>query len=147
MIDDDFENKLEENQIIPLNKNHLLIEMSYLQPSINFETAIAKITSSGYFPVFAHPERYHYLNKDIRKYSRFKHLGIKFQLNVLSLGGYYGKDVYKTALRLLDQGDYDFIGTDVHNPDHMKAIKSIEIQKNYLDEFLRLKENNKHFFG
>ncbi|MEO0572652.1 MAG: CpsB/CapC family capsule biosynthesis tyrosine phosphatase, partial [Bacteroidota bacterium] len=53
MIDDDFEHKLEESHIVPLNENHLLIEMSYLQPSINFDSAVDKIIKSGFFPVFA----------------------------------------------------------------------------------------------
>ena len=47
---------------MPLRSNHLLIEMSYLQASLNFEDAVQKITSAGFFPILAHPERYRYLH-------------------------------------------------------------------------------------
>ena len=49
MIDDNFENLL-ANQIVC--QDHLLIEMSYLQPSINFEQAVKKIQSQQFFPHF-----------------------------------------------------------------------------------------------
>jgi len=146
MIDDNFENILSENKILPLNKDHLLIEMSYLQPSINFNSSIEKIKSSGFFPVFAHPERYQYLNSNIKNYSRYKSLGLKFQLNLLSIGGYYGKEVKKTALKLLESNEYEFLGSDVHNMNHIHAIKSIKIKKQYSKELYRLKENNWQFF-
>ncbi|TFG73632.1 MAG: histidinol phosphatase, partial [Flavobacteriales bacterium] len=42
MIDSNFEKKLEIGETLPLNNYHLLVEMSYLQPSINFDQAIQK---------------------------------------------------------------------------------------------------------
>ena len=124
MIDDNFEHILERGKILPLNSNHLLIEMSYLQPSINFDTAIKAIIKQQLFPVFAHPERYQYLNQDFKKYEVLKLQNIKFQLNMLSIGGYYGKDVQKTAYKLLDNELYDFIGSDVHNSQHLNALRT-----------------------
>lgn len=143
MIDDDFENKLEENLIIPLNENHLLIEMSYLQPSINFDSAVEKIVQHGFFPVFAHPERYQYLNSDIANYMEFKSQGIKFQLNLLSLGGYYGADAQKAAFQLLEGNFYEFLGSDAHNLRHLTALKSIKLKECYAANLLRLIHNNR----
>ncbi len=127
MIDDNFENILEEGNIMPLGNNHLLVEMSYLQPSINFEIAVKKIQSAGLFPVFAHPERYAYLHQDFGKYEYYKSLGIKFQLNMLSLSNYYGKEINKIALKLLELSLYDYTGSDVHNLKHLDVLKSIKI--------------------
>ncbi len=133
MIDDNFEFILEEGKAMPLNSNHLLIEMSYLQPSINFEIAVGKIQNNHFFPVFAHPERYQYLNNDYIKYEYYKSIGIKFQLNMLSLSGYYGKEVEKTAQKLLTDGFYDYIGSDVHNKRHIQNLKKIRLTRTIKD--------------
>ncbi|MDT0607819.1 tyrosine-protein phosphatase [Croceitalea rosinachiae] len=146
MIDSSFDELLENNMIIPLNSSHILIEMSYLQPSINFEASIGLIKNRGYFPIFAHPERYQYLNNDIRNYYAYKPLGIKLQLNLLSLGGHYGKEPKQTSLKLLEMEKYDFLGSDVHNIEHLDTLKEIKIQPKVLDEIYRLKSNNQLFF-
>lgn len=144
MIDDNFENLLDRDEILPLNENHVLIEMSYLQPSINFDHSIEKIRNKGLFPVFAHPERYQYLNSDIKNYATYKSKeGLKFQLNLLSLGGYYGADVQKSALRLLEGNFYDFVGSDAHNLRHVESLKSIKLKEHYVPHFIRLVHNNR----
>jgi len=145
MIDDNFEHILGKDKILPLNSNHLLIEMSYLQPSINFDVSIQKIQSKQFFPVFAHPERYQYLNSDYEKYEYYKSKGLKFQMNLLSLSNYYGKEINKTALKLLNDGLYDFIGSDVHNTRHLSNIKKIKINKQTVGKLLTIIDNNKQF--
>ncbi|NKI32025.1 tyrosine-protein phosphatase [Croceivirga thetidis] len=141
MIDDNFENILSKNEVMPLGKDHLLVEMSFLQPSINFEIAVNQIQSKRLFPVLAHPERYSYYHKDFSKFEYFKNLGIKFQLNILSLGDYYGKDVRKTALKLLEKDMYDFIGSDVHFLSQIKHIKRITLRPNTISKVQNLISN------
>ena len=139
MIDDNFENILEKRKFLSLNSNHILIEMSYLQPSINFEVAKKKIRNKQLFPVFAHPERYMYLHGNFSTYNRFKEQEILFQLNMLSLSGYYGADIQKIALKLLENGMYDFIGSDVHNLKHLNFLKNtVKIDKKGLNKLLPL---------
>lgn len=129
MIDDNFEVILTKKQVLPLGGDYLLIEMSYLQPPINFDTAIEAIAHNRFFPVLAHPERYNFLHGRTRRYSEFKKQGIQFQLNMLSLGDYYGKEVSKIGIKLLEEGMIDFIGSDVHNMDHLSALKKITLSK------------------
>ncbi len=129
MIDDNFEAILANKSIMPLRKDHLLIEMSYLQRPINFDEAIVSIAHNRYFPVLAHPERYNFLHARNQKYGEFKKQGILFQLNMLSLGEFYGKDVQKMAFRLLDEDMIDFLGSDVHNISQLNALKQITIPK------------------
>ncbi len=52
-----------------------------------------------------------------------------FQLNLLSLSNYYGKDTHKIALRLLDDGLIDFVGTDTHAKRHLSYLESIDNPK------------------
>jgi len=131
MIDDNFENLLEIKEVMPIRKDYLLIEMSYLQPPINFDSAIIKTASNSFYPILAHPERYSFLHTSSKKYSQYKSQGILFQLNILSLSNFYGKEVLKKASKMLDEGLIDFVATDVHNLQQLEAIKELKIsQKN-----------------
>ncbi|MBC8769899.1 histidinol phosphatase [Arenibacter sp. BSSL-BM3] len=141
MIDANFEHLLENEAIMPLNKKYLLIEMSYLQPSINFKDAILKIAEHHYFPILAHPERYGYLHNNFSKYKKYKKQGILFQLNLLSLSDYYGKEVQKTAIRLMEEGLIDFVASDVHNLHQLTLLKNIKITDKLLTQLLPLIEN------
>ena len=43
MIDSGFEKLMESDKMMPLAQRYILIEMSYLQPSLNFDEALIKI--------------------------------------------------------------------------------------------------------
>lgn len=141
MIDGNFEALLENGGFMPLKNDYLLVEMSYLQPPLNFEEAISKITGKRFFPILAHPERYGFLHNKPKKYSKFKQQGILFQLNMLSLADFYGKDVQKVAFRLLDEGLIDFLATDVHNQTQLDALQSITLSKSTLKQILPVIQN------
>ncbi|QLG46716.1 tyrosine-protein phosphatase [Costertonia aggregata] len=127
MIDDNFENILKNGKIMPMRKNYLLIEMSYLQASINFNGAVAAVASERFFPILAHPERYIYLHDTFSKYGNYKEKGILFQLNLLSLTDFYGKDVQKAAFRLLDERLIDYVASDVHNMNQLRNLKEVKV--------------------
>ena len=129
MIDDNFENLIDQQQLMPIREKYVLVEMSYLQPPINFDEAIIKLASRGYFPVLAHPERYGFLSHNYTKYRGYKEQGILFQLNLLSLGDYYGNDINKNAFRMLEEGLIDFVASDIHNMRQMEALKDLSISK------------------
>ena len=75
--------------------------------------AVDDVSLAGYTPVIAHPERYLYMRYG--DYCELKDKGYLLQLNLLSLSGYYGKQVMKNAETLLEKGMYDMVGTDLHN--------------------------------
>ena len=66
MIDENFEEILKNSEVMPMRRNYLLVEMSYLQPSINFDHAIQGIGSQRFFPILAHPERYGYFHQKLK---------------------------------------------------------------------------------
>ena len=68
---------------------------------------------AGFTPVLAHPERYLYM--DAEKYENIKEMGVKFQLNVTSLIGAYGNQVKERAEYLLNEGYYNYSGSDAHS--------------------------------
>ncbi|MGB5780883.1 MAG: CpsB/CapC family capsule biosynthesis tyrosine phosphatase [Eudoraea sp.] len=72
MIDDNFEELLEKGEVMSMRKQYLLVEMSYLQASINFDDAIQNVMKKGLFPILAHPERYGYWHTNKNNYSKYK---------------------------------------------------------------------------
>ncbi len=146
MIDSGFESLLETNDFMALDGNYILVEMSYLQPSINFDEAIQKIVNKNLFPILAHPERYVFLHNNLDKYERIKSNGILYQLNFLSLGEYYGNNVKKMAYNLLKLNLIDFIATDVHNLNQIKHLKEIKISSTELNLLLPVIERTSNTF-
>jgi protein-tyrosine phosphatase len=136
MIDANFESLLDRAEMMPLRKKYLLVEMSYLQPSINFDEAINKIASNRFFPILAHPERYNFLHLKSSKFKKYKKQGILFQMNLLSLSDFYGKEVKKKALHLLDEGLIDFVASDVHNLNQLGFLKNITLSNNVADKII-----------
>ena len=141
MIDDNFESLLEQKGVMPMRKDYLLVEMSYLQRPINFDESIAAIIAKPYFTILAHPERYNFLHVRPRRYKEFKQQGILFQLNLLSLGEFYGKEVQKMAGKLLDDGLIDFIGSDVHNMNQLETLKKLTVSKKTKELLIPIIEN------
>lgn len=115
MMDELFVKRLEQGILMPYgdNQNELLIETSYVQPPMGMEGILRDMRKTGYTPVLAHPERYLYM--DAEKYENIKEMGVKFQLNVTSLIGAYGKQVKERAEYLLNEGYYNYSGSDAHS--------------------------------
>lgn len=114
MLDNLFKERLAHRDLLPLGPegDHLLVETSYFNPPMGLHNILLRITTKGYYPVLAHPERYLYMTGT--EYQQLKSMGIRFQLNVFSLYGLYGKAVQKRATTLQKQGMYDYVGTDLH---------------------------------
>ena len=141
MIDDSFEELLEQGEVMSMRKQYLLVEMSYLQPSINFDDAIKSIMKKGFFPILAHPERYGYWHTNKANYSKYKKKGVQYQLNLLSLSDYYGPEVQRMALYLLDHGLIDYIATDIHRREQIEFLKEIKINAGVSESIIPLINN------
>ncbi len=111
--------------LLCLPGQHILIEMSYLSEMLNIEQVIFDLRILGYQVILAHPERYGYYHRKLEKYLRLKEMGVLFQLNLLSLNGYYGKAVKQAAAYLLQKEFYDFAGTDLHHAKHLAELKAM----------------------
>ena len=149
MIDEQFSELLKANDILTLKDNFILVEMSYLAAPFNLFEVLFEIQLKGYKPILAHPERYHFYHTDFEKYYQLKRAGCLFQLNLLSLTPHYGKNVQKISFKLLQEGLYDFVGTDTHRTDHLETLKkigSLKIKKS-IHHLLEHTTNTFRFFG
>lgn len=118
--------QIDGGKAMPYPGNYLLVENSFIQEPWNLQKIIFDLIVAGYRPIWAHPERYqYYYPKDKRsRYDDMHSYGAMFQINLLSLAGFYGKDEKKVAEYLIEKGYVDFVGTDLHNHRHADAIEA-----------------------
>ena len=106
------------------NSRYLLIELPMSSKIKDLDEMIFDLTISGVVPIVAHPERYIYVQNDIKYLDKLKESGALFQSNYGSLTGTYGKKVEKTIKKLLKNGYISFMGTDIHHIDHKIDIET-----------------------
>lgn len=119
--------------------NHLLVETSYFSSPIRLHETLKQIKAIGFYPILAHPERYIYMETD--DYLELKEEDVKFQLNILSLGGYYGNTAKKKAEWILNKGFYDIAGSDLHCEDAMEYITKCKLSKQHIELLKQLLQN------
>lgn len=134
-IDDFFLQQLENNNLTTLPGNFILIENPFANEPWGIESIIYELINRGFNPILAHPERYaYYALRHRDRYTHLHDLGLYFQVNLLSLAGYYGKMERATALYLLDEGMVQFVGTDIHREAHIQSISNYLSSRTYLRE-------------
>lgn len=122
MLDHSLLKRLQEEELLCLKDRYLLVEMSYLEPPAGLHEILFELKLKGYQPVLAHPERYLYFKHSISTYEQLKSEGFLFQLNLLSVTGYYGPEVLFFADQLLRRNVIDVVGSDMHHLRHLEAL-------------------------
>ncbi|WP_025739873.1 tyrosine-protein phosphatase [Aquimarina pacifica] len=144
MLDDLFYSRIKSKDILPLHKNYILVEMSTFGPPMNISEFLFEIKLAGYIPILAHPERYSFYHDDLKKFDELKKSGFLFQINLLSLSGYYGERVQNMAKRLMSLDYIDFTGTDIHNY-HQLGVLEQGFQPKIAEKVSELMQNNAIF--
>lgn len=122
-LDDHFDHLLSEDiPLLPVKDNLVLVEFSFVAPPRNLKDMLFELQIKGYKPILAHPERYNYLVSQKEWYDELKEAGCYFQLNLLSLTGYYGKVTNELAQYLIKKKYIDLLGTDLHHERHLEAL-------------------------
>lgn len=130
MVDECLEEKILKNKIILIRGKYLLIEMSYLQPSINFDKIVQLLIEKEITPILAHPERYLYLTPGDTTFSNFLAKGGLLQLNLLSISNHYGDQIKSNALKMLEKGMIHICATDAHKVEHLNKLREIKVSEN-----------------
>jgi protein-tyrosine phosphatase len=124
-LDEHFDELLENNiPLLTLHKNWVLVEFSFVTTPLNFKDKLFNMQMRGYQPVLAHPERYLYFMSDRKWYDELKDAGCFFQLNILSLTGYYGKASLQLAQYLINKRYINLLGTDCHHFRHLNTLRN-----------------------
>lgn len=134
-IDEHFTSMLASGEeLLTLPGNRVLVELPYSTPLMNSSETLFSIVENGYQPILAHPERYTYFYSDLSIYQRLVDQGCELQVNILSLTGYYGENVSKTAEWLLKKNLITFLGTDAHRMQHLDMIRKSN-QDNWITSY------------
>lgn len=121
-IDSGFQRRLESPRFLQVGNQYVLVEFSLHQQMMGCDEMIFDMQMKGYEIILAHPERYPYLNINGDRIEQLKNQGVFFQVNVLSLGGFYGEEAKKRAFTMLERGWVEFMGTDTHNSMYAQAL-------------------------
>lgn len=122
-IDEYWTKEYEAGHLLPMPGKRILLENSFAQELIGIDKMMFDLQVSGYFPILAHPERYRYYYGRKDRYKALHSASVKFQVNILSLQGYFGKSARETALWLIQNNLCDMFGSDMHNMEHAQIIK------------------------
>ena len=95
----------------------------------NLNNIIFELLSNDIIPIIAHPERYSYIQKDIKKVEEIVNQGALLQINYGSIIGSYGKKAKKTTKKLLKNNLVSLLGTDIHHPNSETYTNMDKIRK------------------
>jgi protein-tyrosine phosphatase len=130
-IDDYFMQILEREPLLTITGNQVLVEFSFAFQPVQLFEILFKMQTMKYQPIIAHPERYLFFIDKPEIYEELKDRGCMLQMNVLSIAGYYGPQVKHTAEKIIEQGLYDYCGTDMHNMRHAETLKKFTESKHF----------------
>lgn len=127
-LDENVEELLHKKEkLLTIDGNKVLVEFSLVFPPMNIKNILFELQMQGYHPVIAHPERYIYLQRNKAFYEELRNTGCLFQLNILALGGHYGKSVTELAHYLLKNNFYSLVGTDLHHSNHLYGLGDLRV--------------------
>ena len=123
-VDHQFIEKVDAGEpLLTFGGKHILVECSFTVKPFFFESVVYKLKEFGYKPVFAHPERYKFLEGDIGWLRNLKSTGISFQVTLGSIGGYYGKTSRRLGIELINNKMVDFLASDLHRVSQMEFLE------------------------
>ena len=115
--------KIKNKELLTFGDNYVLVEFAFHSPPQFLDQLFFELKTHGYRPVIAHFERYLYYLGKIDKAEKWRSEGINIQINLNSIFGQYGPEVQKQAEKLIDEGQFDFVGTDCHRIEHLMILE------------------------
>ena len=122
-FDDKFARIPGVDNVLTLPGKRLLCEFSLHFNNFSPLSLFEEYIKMGYKLILAHPERYPYLNIHSEQIVKMKEMGIAFQVNILSLNGFYGESAMKKGFEYIEHNMSEYLGTDTHNMRYGKALQ------------------------
>lgn len=113
MLDAGFLKRFEARDLLTYDGKKILVECRTIGAPVKFYETIHLLLISGFTPVFAHPERYLYMDQEALL--RLKDDGVELQLDLPSLLAYFGEKERQRASQWLKEGMYNYVGSDTHS--------------------------------
>lgn len=119
----------DEKRLLTFGSNYLLFETNFFSEPFQLNEFIFNAITHNYKPILAHPERYQYMT--MKKAEDLKDRGVLLQLNIPSIVGFYGKPVERMAVKLIESGLIDLVGSDCHSQLQFNALEDAFKNKNF----------------
>ena len=141
MMDQEYQARLENSDLLLLEDDIVLVETSVNCPPYNLMDMLRQALAMGYRPMLAHPERYTYMS--MKDYRQLCDMGVYLQLNLGSLTAYYGESAQAKALALLREGLYRKAGSDCHRLSSVQGqYNRVALPKKVLADLEKLIKNS-----
>ena len=135
-VNNNLEELLKNNEIATINNTkYLLIELPMTNKIKNITEILYELKIRGITPIIAHPERYEYVQKNIKYLDDLIDEGALFQSNLGSILGIYGSKPKKCIKKLLKNDYIEFLATDIHYP-NSKIYKGHEKAKTKIKKLI-----------
>ena len=121
-VDPGFNERIEKEKFQLVGGKYLLMEFSLHQQVMGLDQVLFDLQMKNYDIILAHPERYPYYSSSSHVLQHFKDMGVFFQINILSLSGFYGEGPRRKAFEMIENGWVEFLGTDMHNTLYAQAL-------------------------
>ncbi|MBQ7061711.1 MAG: hypothetical protein IJM88_00285 [Bacteroidales bacterium] len=150
-LDDHFASYVQSGQLLTTTfadpargaeKGMLIVEFSLHQKRMGYDEMLYERLMDGYDLVLAHPERYPYYDGHSPVLERFKEQGIYFQVNILSLDGFYGEAAQRKAFEMIENGWVEFLATDMHNAVYAQALRHASANRRIIKLMERVEFEN-----
>ncbi len=114
-----------DEKMLTFGDGHILVETGFINRPQMLLDIIFNLEMAGYKPILAHPERYQYLIGDKKLQEELIDRKLLFQVNLLSLTGFYSKQVKDFAETLVERGVVALLGTDCHNARYLDMLETL----------------------
>ena len=139
MIDNLFLGRLESGDLLCMEDGQVLVETSTWSSPFDLPDILSRVMSAGYRPVLAHPERYRYM--EMEDYRKLADMGVRLQMNLPSVLGYYGASERDKARKMLSEGMYSYLGSDCHSCGMLQRMYSSRVlDRKEVDKIARIGE-------
>lgn len=138
-MDEIFLEKVKEGErMLTFGDKYILVETGFINKPQMLLDIIFHLEMAGYKPVLAHPERYQYLIIDKKLQEELFERKLLFQVNLLSLTGFYSKQVKDFAEMLIEKGVVALLGTDCHNERYLDMLETLPKNQKFFEKIQHL---------
>ncbi len=133
-----FERVLSGQKLLTFGDNYILVETGFINKPQMLLDIIFHLEMAGYKPILAHPERYQYLIADKKLQEELIERRLLFQVNLLSLTGFYSKQVKEFGEMLVERNVVALFGTDCHNARYLDMLETLPKHKKIYEKIQTL---------
>lgn len=138
-MDEIFLEKVKNGEkLLTFGDDYILVETGFINKPQMLLDIIFHLEMAGYKPILAHPERYQYLIADKKLQEELIDRKLLFQVNLLSLTGFYSKQVKEFGEMLIDRGVIALLGTDCHNSRYLDMLETLPQHQKIYDKIRNL---------